>query len=100
MHIPFKQYFYESDCNVDANELRPGDVVENINDECDHYRSKGVVLKIIKVPQDGDRTAGNVCAYKVMNSSDDFDPQDVNGRFTKGDILKKTEIQLRKLNDS
>lgn len=96
----FKDFFEENHCNVDANELKPGDVVENINDECDHFRSKGIVVKMIKVPQDEDKTAGNICTYKVMNSSDDFEPQYVNGKFKKGDILQKTEIQLKKLNDS
>lgn len=88
--------FYEQ-CNICANELRPGDEVENINPECDHYRSKGTVLKVKKIPQDKERTAGNIIIYRVSNSSDDFDPKDVNGSFMQDDHLAKTEIQLRKL---
>ena len=100
MEKTFKEFHNKKHCNVDANELQVGDAVENINDECKHYRSKGIVVKMIDVPQDGDKSAGNVCAYKVMNSSDDYNPRDINGKFKKGDILKKTEIQLKKLNDS
>jgi hypothetical protein len=91
--------FYEQ-CNVCANELKRGDPVENINPECDHFKSKGVVLKIKKIPQDEERTAGNIIIYKVSNSSDDFDKKEVNGIFHKGDKLAKTEIQLKKLNEA
>ena len=90
----FKTYYEQ--CNVCANELKPGDHVENINPECDHYRSKGIVLKIKKIPQDEERTAGNIIVYKVSNNSDDFDVKDVNGIFHNGDTLEKTEIQLKK----
>jgi hypothetical protein len=88
--------FYEQ-CNVCANELKQGDPVENINPDCDHFKSKGVVLKIKKIPQDEERTAGNIIIYKVSNSSDDFDKKEVNGIFRKGDKLAKTEIQLKRL---
>ena len=94
----FEQY-YESctTCNVSANELDIGDSVENINPDCDHYRSKGVVVAIDKVEQDDDRTAGNLIVYRCHNSHNDFDPEDINGKFREGDVLKKTEIQLRKI---
>ena len=88
--------FYEQ-CNVCANELKCGDPVENINPQCDHYRSKGIVLKVKKIPQDNKRTAGNIVVYKVSNSSDDFDKKKVNGIFHTGDKLEKTEIQLKKV---
>ena len=90
----FKQYY--ENCNVCANELKPGDHIENINPSCDHFKSKGVVLKIKKIPQDEERTAGNVVVYKVINNSDDFDANDINGIFRTGDTLEKTEIQLKK----
>jgi len=90
----FKQ-FYEQ-CNICANELKPGDRVENINPECDHYRSKGIIVKIKKIPQDNEKTAGNIVMYRVTNNSNDFNGKDVNGYFCKGDTLEKTEIQLRR----
>jgi hypothetical protein len=96
MKKSFKEFYYEN-CNVCANELKEGDEIENINPDCDHYRSCGTVTAIKKVEQDKDRTAGNIIVYKVSNSSDDFDPKDINGSFKSGDTLEKTEIQLKKV---
>jgi len=91
--------FHESQCNVCANELKPGDSIENINPQCDHYKSVGVVTDIKKVEQDDEKTAGNIVVYTVRNNSDNIDPRDLNGVFHPGDKLEKTEIQLRKLNE-
>lgn len=91
--------FHESQCNVCANELKPGDSIENINPECDHYKSVGVITDIKKVEQDDDKTAGNIVVYTVRNNSDNIDPRDLNGAFHPGDKLEKTEIQLKKLNE-
>jgi hypothetical protein len=91
----FKRY-YESDCNICANELKPGDTITNINPECEHYKSKGTVSKITKIPQDKEKTAGNIVVYIVSNNSKDLDSSDLNGTFSVGDELAKTEIQLKK----
>ena len=96
--LTFKD-FHESQCNVCANELKPGDTIENINPQCDHYKSVGVVTDIKKVEQDDEKTAGNIVVYTVRNNSDNIDPRDLNGVFHPGDKLEKTEIQLRKLNE-
>ena len=94
----FKQYSEGcSACNVGANELVPGDHIENINPECDHFKSKGIVIKIKKIPQDEEKTAGRVIIYKVSNDSSEFSEDELNGLFNRGDKLAKTEIQLRKL---
>mgnify|MGYP006428770385 CR=1 FL=1 len=93
--MSFKQ-FYEQ-CNICANELKKGDYVENINTECDHFRSKGVVLGFKEIPQDDDRTAGRIIVYRVDNNSSEFPEDKVNGKFSKGDRLAKTEIQLKKI---
>ncbi len=97
--IPTFKTFHENECNVDANELKSGDTVENINPECDHYMSKGVVVDIIKVPQDKDRTAGNIIKYRVTNDSDSLDKNTLNGVFHPEDELEKTEIQLKRLDE-
>jgi hypothetical protein len=93
----YKLYDKKYGCNVCPNELKPGDRIENINPECDHFRSCGEVQSIEKVEQDDERTAGNLVVYLVTNDSSDFNPRDLNGVFKRGDILKKTEIQLRKV---
>lgn len=97
--IPTFKTFHDQECNVDANELKPGDAVENINPDCDHYKSVGVVTNIKKVEQDDDKTAGNIVVYTVRNNSDIIDARELNGTFHPGDELEKTEIQLKKLNE-
>jgi hypothetical protein len=74
-------------CNVCANELKKGDKVKDINSGCKEHNAKGRVKKINKI-KDGKRISGNVVEIEVDN----------NGKnFKRGDKIKKTEIQLRKL---
>jgi len=61
--------------------INPGDKVKNINTSCTHYGSEGVVEKLEPLPDN----MGNVVVYKTTNSGPSWD---------KGDILKKTEVQL------
>jgi len=75
--------------------LKPGDKVENINSDCDHYKSKGTVKKVKNLPHDGDRKVkngrnvpGQVVEYEVDNTSKNYED---------GDKLTKTEIQLKKV---
>lgn len=72
---------------LNANELCSGDVVCNTNPECDHYKSKGVVIKV-KPMEDNTGVVGNLVSYIVLNKGDTYNP---------GDVLDKTEIQLDKL---
>lgn len=95
MSLPSFRKFI-SKTNVEANELKPGDRVENINDECKHFKSEGVVIDIRKVTESNGKDAGNVVVYKCTNCSKDFNKDDVNGKWNVGDTLQKTEIQLRK----
>ena len=75
--------------------LNRGDAIENINPECEHFGSKGIVKDIKKLPEVGSdevkskhNTPGKVAVYKVTNSGKTFKP---------GDELTKTFIQLKKL---
>lgn len=74
-------------CNVKANELKKGDKVEDINPGCKEHNAKGKVKKIKKI-KDGKRIAGNIVEIEVQNKGKNF---------KKGDKIKKTEIQLRKI---
>lgn len=74
-------------CNVKVNELKRGDTVKDINPGCKERNAKGRVKKINKI-KDGKRIAGNVVEIEVQNSGKNF---------KKGDKIKKTEIQLRKI---
>ena len=78
--------------NLDANELKEGDVCLNINPECTHYKSKAKILKVFDIEQpEKDNTVGKYIRYKVLNNGP---------TYKKGDILDKTEIQLKKLNEN
>ena len=92
----FKQFF-ENTCNVCANELDVHDYVRNINPECDHFRSEGIVTGVKEIPQDEEKVAGKIIVYRVTNKSRDFHPEEINGVFDVDDILEKTEIQLEKI---
>lgn len=99
MPLPsFKKFITKT--NIEANDLKPGDHVENINDECKHFKSKGVVTDIRKVTEPNGKDAGNVVVYKCTNCSKDFDKDEVNGKWDIGNTLQKTEIQLRKINEN
>jgi hypothetical protein len=84
----FTYFENKNSCNVKANELRAGDKVEDINPDCKHYKAKGKVIGIEKVKQDKDKIAGNLIKIKVANTTKNCEP---------GQVLKKTEIQLKKI---
>lgn len=89
MNTSFLTYFENTNsCNVKANELRAGDEVEDINPDCKHYKAKGKVVGVEKVKQNKDKVAGNLVKIKVDNTTKNCKP---------GDVLKKTEIQLKKI---
>ena len=87
------EHFYEKTCNVKPNELKPGDRVENINPDCKHAASKGKIVDVKKSKQSDKESniSGNVVRYKVTNKKD--------GKYSPGDELEKTEIQLRKIEE-
>jgi len=60
-----------------------GDIVTNKNKSCQHYGSKGVVKKIMDLPNG----MGKVVVYRVTNQGPTYKP---------GDVLTKTLDQLEK----
>lgn len=86
--INFRQYVNE----VLKKEIDVGDFVRNINPECEHFGTEGVVLRIIKRPEvdsnmvsNNHNTPGNDCQYKVMNKTKTAQP---------GDVLRKSLEQI------
>lgn len=73
--------------NIDPNELKVGDEVENCNKDCKHFKSKGTVTSVKKVEGKGG-VAGNKIEYKISNKGKNFKP---------GKSVEKTEIQLKKI---
>jgi hypothetical protein len=79
------RFFVEDKCNVKANELKPGDKVKDINQDCEEYGAEGTVQSVEEI-RDGKRVAGNLVKIKANNGN-------------KGtNTFKKTEIQLKKIN--
>lgn len=69
---------------ITRSKLKPGDKVKNINSSCKHYGSEGIVETLEELPQ----YMGDVVLYRTTNSGK---------TWKEGDILKKTEIQLMKI---
>lgn len=63
-----------------------GDKVENINKNCTHYGTKGIITNIERLTED----AGFLVVYKILEDSKH------EGSFT-GTTVKKTEDQLKKI---
>ena len=63
--------------------FKVGDKVKNVNAECKHYGSEGIVREIRDLPQD----MGYAIVYECTNDG---------ATWKKGDMLGKTEIQLVK----
>ena len=61
-----------------------GDIVKNINPECPHHGSQGIINKVMDLPD----MAGKVAIYTVTNNGDTYKP---------GDKLTKTVDQLEKI---
>jgi len=62
-----------------------GDIVTNKNTSCPHYGSKGIVQKIMDLPN----KIGKVAVYRVVNKGATYKP---------GDVLTKTMDQLEQYN--
>ncbi len=85
----FKRLIQEkTHTNIVANELKKGDVVKNINPQCKHSGTEGVVTKIKK-----NKGKGGICGKTVFYKVKD-DPKH-KGKFN-GKEIEKTEIQLAK----
>ena len=66
--------------------FKVGDKVKNINAECKHYGSEGIVKEIRHLPDD----MGYAVVYECTNDG---------SSWKKGDMLGKTEVQLVKASD-
>ena len=79
--------FNKEDESIASTMFKVGDKVKNINSMCKHYGSEGIVKEIRDLPED----MGYGVIYECSN----------NGPTWKmGDMLGKTEIQLKKIKAS
>jgi hypothetical protein len=66
--------------------IQVGDMIQNVNPNCMHYGSMGIVQKIMDLPND----MGQVVKYSVTNNGD---------TYKAGDTLTKTMDQLSAIED-
>ena len=67
--------------------FKVGDKVKNVNAECKHYGSEGIVKEIRELPEN----MGYAVIYECSNNG---------STWKAGDILGKTEIQLQKISEA
>jgi len=67
-----------------ATIFKVGDKVKNINSQCKHYGSEGIVKEVRELPED----MGYAVIYEATNDG---------LTWKKGDMIGKTEIQLEKI---
>lgn len=84
----FKNLLSEGKTNIVANQLKSGDKVKNINPDCQHCGTEGVVKKVLSHKGKGG-VSGKTVIYKVEK-----DPLH-KGKYA-GKSVEKTEIQLKK----
>ena len=75
--------FNKEDESIASVMFKVGDKVKNINAECKHYGSEGIVKEVRDLPED----MGYAVVYECTNDGP---------TWKKGDMLGKTEIQLVK----
>jgi hypothetical protein len=78
--------FNKEDESIASVMFKVGDKVKNINAECKHYGSEGIVKEVRDLPED----MGYAVVYECTNDGP---------TWKKGDMLGKTEIQLVKASD-
>jgi hypothetical protein len=76
--------FNKEEESIASAMFQVGDKVKNINAMCKHYGSEGVVKEIRDLPED----MGYAVVYECTNDGP---------TWKKGDLLGKTEIQLKKI---
>lgn len=84
----YRQIMEEQTCNITANELKKGDKIKNINPDCVHSGTEGIVTKV-KSNKGKGGVSGKTVFYKVSK-----DPKH-KGKYN-GKEIEKTEIQLSK----
>ena len=79
--------FNKEDESIASVMFKVGDKVKNINAECKHYGSEGIVKEVRDLPED----MGYAVVYECTNDG---------STWKKGDMLGKTEIQLQKISEA
>ena len=73
--------------------LKVGDKVKNINPDCEHYGSEGVVKKITSRPEEGSSKVKN--KHNIPGSDAEYEVTNDTKNAGRGDKLKKSLEQLK-----
>ena len=76
-------------------DLKVGDKIENINPDCEHYHTKGVVKKLKKRPEDGSSKVKN--KHNVPGTDAEYEVTNKTTTANKGDTLRKSLEQIKKV---
>lgn len=74
-------------------DLKVGDKVKNINPDCEHYGSEGVVKKIASRPEENSNNVKN--KHNIPGSDAEYEVTNDTENAGKGDKLKKSLEQLK-----
>lgn len=74
-------------------DLKVGDRVKNINPDCEHYGSEGIVKKISSRPEEGSDKVKN--KHNIPGSDAEYEVTNDTKNADSGDKLKKSLEQLR-----
>ena len=76
-------------------DLKIGDKIENINPDCEHYKTKGIIRKIKSRPEEGSEKVKS--KHNIPGSDVEYDVTNDTKTAEKGDSLKKSIDQIRKI---
>lgn len=71
-----------------------GDDIENINPDCEHYKTKGKIKKIIRRPETGSSRVKN--KHNITGSDVEYEVTNDTKNAQKGDRLTKSLDQIKK----
>ena len=81
---------------ITRSSFKPGDMVRNINSSCKHYGSEGIVKEILDL---GIRVEGQSKGFlEDVGYAVVYECTNQGMTWKKGDLLGKTEVQLKKIN--
>ena len=89
MKIPtFKQYIAE----ILKKDVKVGDKIKNINPDCEHHGTEGVIKKIKSRPEEGSSKVKNI--HNIPGSDVEYQVTNDTKNAQKGDRLKKSLDQI------
>ena len=74
-------------------DVHVGDKIKNINPDCEHHGTEGVIKKIVKRPEEGSEKVKN--KHNIPGSDVEYEVTNDTETAAKGDRLKKSLDQIK-----